>query len=257
MNRQNCPPGPEPGQRARTLAFLGRRFAPNEYLGLHLTVGLLLMMAATAAFGLIARDVAGGGALTRFDDRLAAALGQHAAGHQTTAWFFRFATDAGGGSYMSGLAVGLGLGLVLSGRPLLGCVVLFAMTGGGILDGQLKELFQRPRPPNPDPSIHSHTRSFPSGHAMESTVAYGMIAYVLVLHLTRRWARVAAVVGLATLVLAIGFSRLYLRAHYFSDVVAGFAAGAVWLAVCVSGMEVVRRRHLQRGGGSPRPVPGP
>ena len=43
------------------------------------------------------------------------------------------------------------------------------------------------------------------------------------------------------LVLAIGFTRLYLGVHYFSDVVAGYAAATVWLAVCISGLEVLRR----------------
>ena len=55
--------------------------------------------------------------------------------------------------------------------------------------------------------------------------------------------RRAAVVGSAVLlVLLIGLSRMVLDVHYFSDVVGGYAAGAVWLSACVSGLEVVRRR---------------
>jgi len=46
-------------------------------------------------------------------------------------------------------------------------------------------------------------------------------------------------VGLAA---AIAFGRLYLAEHYFSDVVAGYAAGSVWLAACISGLEIARRR---------------
>jgi undecaprenyl-diphosphatase len=49
----------------------------------------------------------------------------------------------------------------------------------------------------------------------------------------------------AVLVAAIGLSRLYLGVHYFSDVVAGFAAGTVWLAACISGVEVARRQRLR------------
>jgi undecaprenyl-diphosphatase len=56
------------------------------------------------------------------------------------------------------------------------------------------------------------------------------------------------------LVLLIGLSRMYLGVHYFSDVVAGYAAGTVWLTACITGLEVVRRRPssgaLPSAGGS-------
>jgi membrane-associated phospholipid phosphatase len=42
-------------------------------------------------------------------------------------------------------------------------------------------------------------------------------------------------------VLLIGFSRMYLGVHYFSDVVAGYAAGGVWLSALITGAEIVRR----------------
>ena len=49
--------------------------------------------------------------------------------------------------------------------------------------------------------------------------------------------------GVALLIVAIGFSRLYLGVHYFSDVVGGYAAGLLWLSACISGLEVARRWH--------------
>jgi len=77
---------------------------------------------------------------------------------------------------------------------------------------------------------------------MGSLVAYGMLAYVLVLHLRSTAARNAVIAGAIVLVLVIGFTRLFLGVHFFSDVVAGYAAGTVWLAVCISGLEVLRRK---------------
>jgi undecaprenyl-diphosphatase len=69
-----------------------------------------------------------------------------------------------------------------------------------------------------------------------------MLAYLAVLVALRRWrARAAIIVGTSLLVLLIGFSRMYLGVHYFSDVVAGFAAGGVWLSTCITAMEFVRR----------------
>jgi len=44
------------------------------------------------------------------------------------------------------------------------------------------------------------------------------------------------------LVIAIGLSRLYLGVHYFSDVIGGYAAGSVWLATCLTGLELERAR---------------
>jgi undecaprenyl-diphosphatase len=52
------------------------------------------------------------------------------------------------------------------------------------------------------------------------------------------------VFGVALLVVMIGVSRMYLGAHYFSDVLAGFAAGGVWLSTLITGMETIRQRRV-------------
>jgi undecaprenyl-diphosphatase len=120
-----------------------------------------------------------------------------------------------------------------------------AFAGGGVLILALKRIIQRPRPLYGAAFLHGESFSFPSGHAMGALIGYGMLAYVLVIvWAERRRAQVAVVAIAAVLVAAIGLSRLYLGVHYFSDVVAGFAAGTVWLAACVSGVEVARRQRL-------------
>ena len=95
------------------------------------------------------------------------------------------------------------------------------------------------------PLLTARGWSFPSGHAMGSLVAYGMLAYLLLreTHLGRHQ-RMLVIISAALLVLLIGLSRLYLGVHYFSDVIGGYAAGVVWLAACISGLEIVRRRPL-------------
>jgi len=68
-------------------------------------------------------------------------------------------------------------------------------------------------------------------------------AYVLnTLWVKDRGGKTLVIVSSVVLVLAIGVSRLYLGVHYFSDVVGGYAAGLVWLAACISGVEIARRR---------------
>jgi membrane-associated phospholipid phosphatase len=76
---------------------------------------------------------------------------------------------------------------------------------------------------------------------MEAVVLYGMLAHFAVLTLRNWRARAAVVFGTSLLILLIGFSRMYLGVHHLSDVVAGFAAGGVWLSTCITAMEFVRR----------------
>jgi undecaprenyl-diphosphatase len=136
------------------------------------------------------------------------------------------------------------VGLVLAARRewiLLGGW-LAAFAGGGLLDGVLKLVIRRPRPPYADAFLQHFSWSFPSGHAMGSLIGYGMLAYVLMLlWIHRRSAQIAVALGAALLIVAIGLSRLYLGVHYFSDVVGGYAAGVLWLSACISGVEVARR----------------
>jgi undecaprenyl-diphosphatase len=118
---------------------------------------------------------------------------------------------------------------------------LAAVAGSAVLNHLLKVLFARPRPHFEHPLLVETSYSFPSGHAMESFVVYGMLAYFAVLALRSWESRVAAVFGAALLVVLIGFSRMYLGVHYLSDVLAGYAAGGVWLSALITGTETIRR----------------
>ncbi len=100
-----------------------------------------------------------------------------------------------------------------------------------LLNLALKLMFLRPRPGIFAEITLPSTPSFPSGHAMRSLAIYGAIAAVLcALHPRLRRFIVPAV---AVLVLTIGLSRVYLGVHWPSDVLAGYAVGAILLAVTV------------------------
>jgi len=71
------------------------------------------------------------------------------------------------------------------------------------------------------------------------------------LWIRRRGAQIAVALCAAVLILAIGLSRLYLGVHYFSDVVGGYTAGVLWLAACISGVEVARRWSAAASSGAP------
>lgn len=240
----------------RLWRFVAARFAPGEYLGLHLTLGLLISLAALWLFGGITEDVIHHDPLTRFD-------------LSVLQWFQRLGSPAGDrvavvvslvGSPVAMVVVALLGALLLAWRRLwlvfVGWVVAFG--GGGVLDAALKLIVRRPRPPGATAFLHGMTFSFPSGHSMGSLIGYGMLAYVVtILWVRHRAGRIVVVAATAVLVLAIGTSRLYLGVHYFSDVVGGYAAGVLWLAACVSGVEVAREKRklaerMTGGGASAR-----
>ena len=224
----------------RAYAFVTARFARGEYLGLHLTIGFAISLAGLWLFGGITEDVIHHDPLTQFDVALLEWLHRH-----STAVGYAIAngiTLLGSPETLTALALGVGLLLAFQRQWVIlgGWVTAFA--GGGLLNQALKAVIRRPRPPYAAAVLHHASWSFPSGHAMGSLIGYGMLAYVLtVLWIHGRRAQVAVDVGAALVIAAIGLSRLYLGVHYFSDVVGGYAAGVLWLSVCISGVEVARR----------------
>lgn len=111
--------------------------------------------------------------------------------------------------------------------------MIVCLSGAAFLNFLLKHLFERSRP-ELFRVVEASGYSFPSGHAMVSLCFYGMLAFLIARHI-HRW-RLQLVVSTlaAALVAAIGVSRIYLGVHYPTDVVAGYTAGAMWLAFCIS-----------------------
>ena len=90
--------------------------------------------------------------------------------------------------------------------------------------GATKDIFGRPRPAAPLIKVVGF--SFPSGHAAIGLVLYGLLGYIVWRHLPGKpWARAVVVIVTAFLIVATGFSRVFLGVHYPSDVFAGWAAG--------------------------------
>ena len=108
-------------------------------------------------------------------------------------------------------------------RPLL--VVPLGM----LVNLGLKDLFQRARPVFEDPLVQLATYSFPSGHAVASTVFYGALCAIVFAQTRSRAARAAACALALAMVPLVCFSRVYLGAHYPGDVLAGVAVGILCL----------------------------
>lgn len=121
--------------------------------------------------------------------------------------------------------------------------LLVTMAGALVLDLSLKYGFHRTRPA-PFYGLPPHTYSFPSGHALFSFCFYGVLAGLINDRVRSLALRIVIWIAAALLILAIGFSRIYLGVHYPSDVIAGYLAAALW----VSAMIFLDRLRIYRRG---------
>jgi undecaprenyl-diphosphatase len=111
-------------------------------------------------------------------------------------------------------------------------MVLGAAVGGQLLSSLLKMTFARPRPdivPHLAPAIYS---SFPSGHSMSAAAVYLTLGLLLARITERRRLRIYFLAVAVFVTFLVGVSRIYLGVHYPTDVLAGWAAGAVWATCC-------------------------
>ena len=97
----------------------------------------------------------------------------------------------------------------------------------------LKQLFRRKRPLSPLLKA-AKGLSFPSGHAIMAVTFYGLLIYILQHTITIDWLKYFLITLVTGLIIMIGFSRVYLRIHYASDVLGGFIIGLLWLLISLA-----------------------
>ncbi|MDP3729110.1 MAG: phosphatase PAP2 family protein [bacterium] len=110
-------------------------------------------------------------------------------------------------------------------------LVILSIGGGIALELSFKALIQRARPENA--LIETTSYSFPSGHATLAIIFFSLIIYLFkdqIKNTLQRWIFIAANIFL---ILLIGFTRIYLNVHWFTDVLAGFILGILWLYLII------------------------
>ena len=178
---------------------------------------------------------------------------QPAPGEPRGPWWLREAaadlTSLGGISVLTLFAVIAFLFLLIQGKRLSALLMAGGLLGGVALSEGLKALFERARPPAVYQAVDTLNASFPSGHALLSTVFYLSLGVMLTRAFPRKRLK-AFVLGSAILVaLLIGLTRVYLGAHWASDVIAGWCAGAAWaMALWLVAYAVQRRQAVHSGG---------
>jgi len=225
---------------ARLRAFVRRRFSREGAVGLSFTVGFLTCAFLVVLFGALAVEVLEEERLSALDRQVTLAVrGYHAPGLDR---FVRAVSFLGGLAFV--LPATLAVCGVLALRRRRVCAILFAgsVWGGLAVNSLLKLSYVRARPYLWEALVTESTHSFPSGHAAMATAFFGGLAAV-VFHVTRRpWARLLAVLGSAGAIGAIAGSRVYLGAHWLTDVAAGILLGLFRGVVAATGTEFFARR---------------
>lgn len=216
--------------------------AVKRFLSLHIIAGVLVFTTMTLTLGEISENIINREPLTLADVQLSNWLHAHSSPLLTKAMFV--ATSLGSTVAVTCIAVALGLYFLWRRRFYWLAALATSVGGGALLNKLLKYIFHRPRPHFDDPILKLTSYSFPSGHTMMATVLYGVVAaYLLAKTQDWRW-RVLIILSTGLLIALVAFSRMYLGAHYLSDVLGAMAEGLAWMSLCLTIVySVWERRH--------------
>jgi membrane-associated phospholipid phosphatase len=234
--------------------ILAKRLSTDTYVGLHLTVSFVVLAGAIWISSTLLDAILNNEALVRWD--VAAAAWIHSKATPTGTALSRGISKIGSPTSMGVIAVIGGVAMLMRRRKTLLVAWVAAFAGGGMLEKILKTVVHRTRPLFNTTAPDEQSLSFPSGHSMMCLIGVGMLVYVAIVPGQFKGARRTVLIALAAMfVLLMGISRVYLGAHFPSDVVGGFAAGAGWIAICVGVRGIVKHRselRRQRSNGKPR-----
>jgi membrane-associated phospholipid phosphatase len=219
------------------------QLAPVGFLARFPALGLGLLLLGGLLFAVLAVNVRTNGPLLAWDMPIDQALHARAT-HDILLDFdvMRFSGTLGRETAV-GITVLLGLYWLWKRHWQAFSMLLIGVIGGNIWFEVLSGFFGRHRPVWPDPLDPLPGPGFPSGHSMTAMLLYGLILYLLFPRLPSwRW-RLLAVLDAVLIVLLVGYSRLYMGAHYPTDVLAGYAFGLAWGALVYTGLELLHRRR--------------
>jgi membrane-associated phospholipid phosphatase len=234
--------------------FFRRRLDPASRYGLRLTLFLVAVCLVAVPFCWLLIEVVGDDDVVEFD---MAAAEQAFEIKQQVPWAAEVlnAVSLLGHPIWFWILIGsVAIYLWRHHRRRLVAFLLTSTLGGSIINTAVKIAVDRPRPSYVDPAAltYQEGRSFPSGHAMSSIIAYGALLLIFLPLIPRRY-RNWAVGGYIALEVMIGLSRLGLGVHYISDVVAGYLLGLAWLTASTAAFSIWR---VERGRRPVEPAAG-
>ncbi|PVY37143.1 phosphatase PAP2 family protein [Pontibacter virosus] len=216
--------------------FLLRRFDTTSFIGLPLSILLLVIGFNAALLSQLTEDVVESEGVVHIDQAFTTFLY-----NMRSEWLsqtFYALTQLGTREAVFAIG-GLATIVFLYNRRYTAVLAFWlTMAGTGLSVQYGKKFISRDRPTEVA-FYPEHNFSFPSGHATTSMALWGILAYFGYRHLHRRRSRNVVLAGAGVLILLVGFSRIYLGVHFLSDVLAGFLLGAMWVLLGISIVEVM------------------
>jgi undecaprenyl-diphosphatase len=225
---------------------LRKRLDPAERYGLRLTLFAVAIVLVAVPFGFLLQQVVHSGPMLEVDKGVVEDV--HRWVVRQPEWFHTFLRGVSWLGKPILLTVLAGAGALYAlrhNRVRLALFLVTTSTLGGLIDTAVKILVNRPRPELDEPLAHALGKSFPSGHAMSSTVVYGALLLVylpVVPARAKRWVIAATVL----LVLSIAASRVALGVHFLSDILGGLVLGLAWLMASVGAFRTWRTERGRR-----------
>lgn len=203
---------------------------PARRAAVGLLAGLLGLIAFGWAAAFLARSLTSGLAATGWDADLSDYLVRNRRPWLTTA--------SRAASWLADLEVVvvlvLTLGVAARARVRTWRVLwVLSLAGGGalIISAVVKVIIARARPPLSSAMVEAYGLAFPSGHALRAMAVYGALAWLLTAATRTRAVQALTWVCAGAIIAAVGFARIYLGAHWLSDVLASYVMGAAWLGL--------------------------
>jgi len=207
-------------------------------------IGVIVFITMTVFVWQLADEIRERESLTTADSALSSWLHTHNTPRLTTAMFA--VTAMGSTAVVSSIAGLFGIYFLSRRRFYWFAAITCSVFGGMLLNKLLKYAFHRQRPFFNDPLLTLTSYSFPSGHTMMATTLYAMVAIFFVSRTRDVRARVLIIGAAVVMILLVGFSRIYLGAHYLTDVLGAMAEAIAWLSLCLSLIYTVWQRRDRR-----------
>ena len=220
----------------KTFKFISRRFTKHHKYGLYLTIGVVLTIFFASIFIKILKNYISHAKLIQFDLRvinLFSTFRYEKLNHQAL-----FVTYLAKGEVIAVGVIVISLILILIKQWRFLKVLLISILGGELFIWIIKNIIDRPRPPLVTSLVNETTYSFPSGHTFVAIAFYGLLVYFIIQSEKSKFLKIISFIIGFILIILVGLSRIYLGAHWPSDVLASFVSGAAWLSILITWLKI-------------------
>ena len=223
----------------KVFGFIKKRLTKNHKYGRHLTIGILVTLVCIYFFYGIVRSYIGQENLVQFDLRVINLFStlRHSKLNQQMLFITYLAK---GEIVIVGLLV-FSIILFLHKRWRLLFTLLISVGIGEVFVWIIKNTIDRPRPPLVNALVAESSYSLPSGHTFVAIAFYGLLVYFVIQSNRNKFFKIISFIFGICLIILVGLSRIYLGAHWPSDVLAGVAFGSAWLSILITSFKIKKK----------------